>query len=248
MIKFFRRIRKRLLSENKFSKYLIYAIGEIVLVVIGILLALQINTWNEESKNQKEAHKILLQLKQEFETNNELVDTCVEFQRRRLNAIEGFKYGFEPTKKISADSLKALVSDLGSDWKYEPIKNTIESVISSGKINLIQNDSIKNAVRYWGTAINIYNDLYKSQDELYNKNILPILSENYPLFEFDPKHDSTFEANTDAIFNNLKNENSFVLITNEVDLLLFWTEKGVKAQQDKVLAKIGLELNEMTRE
>ena len=47
MIKFFRKIRQRLLSENKFSKYLFYAIGEIVLVVIGILIALQVNNKNE---------------------------------------------------------------------------------------------------------------------------------------------------------------------------------------------------------
>lgn len=52
MIKFFRHIRQKLLSENKFSKYLLYAIGEIILVVIGILIALSINTWNEE-RNQK---------------------------------------------------------------------------------------------------------------------------------------------------------------------------------------------------
>src|SRR5210317_2597146 len=50
MIKFFRRIRQQLLSENKFSKYLIYAIGEIILVVIGILIALSINNWNEDRK------------------------------------------------------------------------------------------------------------------------------------------------------------------------------------------------------
>jgi len=248
MIKFFRKIRQRLLTENKFSKYMLYAIGEIIPVVIGILIALQINNWNEESKNQKEAHKILLQLKHEFETNNELVDGSIAFQRRRLNAIESFKYGFDPTKKISADSLKALVSDLGSDWKYEPIKNIIESVISSGKINLIQNDSVKNAITYWGTAINKYNDLYKSQDELYNKNILPILTENYPLFELDPKHNSNFEANTDAIFNNLKNENSFVLINNEVALLLYWTEESVKVVQEDALSKIDLELNKMDGE
>ncbi|MFT6995454.1 MAG: hypothetical protein ACJA1P_002199 [Maribacter sp.] len=47
MIKFFRHIRKQLLSENKFSKYMLYAIGEIALVMIGILLALQVNNWNE---------------------------------------------------------------------------------------------------------------------------------------------------------------------------------------------------------
>ncbi len=51
MIKFFRKIRQKMLTENKFSKYLIYAIGEIVLVVIGILIALSINNWNEGRKN-----------------------------------------------------------------------------------------------------------------------------------------------------------------------------------------------------
>ncbi|MGB5318748.1 DUF6090 family protein [Eudoraea sp.] len=50
MIKFFRRIRQQLLKENNLSKYLLYAIGEIVLVVIGILIALQINNWNQENK------------------------------------------------------------------------------------------------------------------------------------------------------------------------------------------------------
>ena len=59
MIKFFRKIRQKLLSENKFSKYLLYAIVEIVLVVIGILIALQINNWNAEQKMGKEEIGIL---------------------------------------------------------------------------------------------------------------------------------------------------------------------------------------------
>ena len=53
MIKFFRKIRKRLLAENKYNKYLIYATGEIALVMIGILLALQVNNWNEFQKDRK---------------------------------------------------------------------------------------------------------------------------------------------------------------------------------------------------
>ena len=246
MIKFFRRIRQQLLTENKFSKYVLYAVGEIILVVIGILLALQINNWNEERQNQKEAHKILLQLKNEFETNNELVDSSIEFHRTRLKAVEGLIDGFDPTLKLSADSLKALVSDLGSDWKYEPIKNIVESVISSGKINLIENDSVIQAIRYWDTALNKYDDLYRSQDDLFNKNILPILIENYPLLEFDPTHTSTFETNTDGIFNNLKNENSFLLIAKEAALLLYWTEENVKVTQDDIVSRIDLELTNMT--
>lgn len=59
MLEFFRKIRQQLLSENSFSKYLFYAIGEIILVVIGILLALQINNWNEDRKATNRVGKFL---------------------------------------------------------------------------------------------------------------------------------------------------------------------------------------------
>lgn len=59
MIKFFRKIRQNLLSEGKTGKYLKYAIGEIILVVIGILIALQINNWNENRNNISQAEKHL---------------------------------------------------------------------------------------------------------------------------------------------------------------------------------------------
>tara|TARA_R110002051_G_scaffold3131_6_gene16859 strand:- start:7426 stop:7659 length:234 start_codon:yes stop_codon:yes gene_type:complete len=71
MIKFFRKIRQRLVSENKFSKYLIYAIGEIVLVVIGILIALQLNNLNENKKNNVFEKEILSQI-QENLTNDKV--------------------------------------------------------------------------------------------------------------------------------------------------------------------------------
>ena len=71
MIKFFRKIRQRLLTENKFSKYLLYAIGEIILVVIGILIALQINNANE-LKKQRNEEKVILSgiLEDVLETRN----------------------------------------------------------------------------------------------------------------------------------------------------------------------------------
>ena len=69
MIKFFRQIRQKLLTENKFSKYLIYAVGEIVLVVIGILIALQINNVNSHNQQRKAEQEYLLSLETEFNTN-----------------------------------------------------------------------------------------------------------------------------------------------------------------------------------
>ncbi|WP_297691594.1 DUF6090 family protein [uncultured Eudoraea sp.] len=69
MIKFFRRIRQQLLTENKFSKYLLYAIGEILLVVIGILIALQVNNWNNESADRDKEINILTEIKRNLEVN-----------------------------------------------------------------------------------------------------------------------------------------------------------------------------------
>ena len=69
MIKFFRRIRFDLLKKNKTGKYLKYAVGEIVLVVIGIIIALQINNWNEQRIDSKEEQLVLLYLKEDFDFN-----------------------------------------------------------------------------------------------------------------------------------------------------------------------------------
>ena len=69
MIKFFRRIRQQLLSENKLSKYLLYAFGEIVLIVIGILIALQVNNLNEQSKTRDREQKYLVAIKSELNNN-----------------------------------------------------------------------------------------------------------------------------------------------------------------------------------
>lgn len=69
MIKIFRKIRQQLLTENKSSKYLIYAIGEIILVVIGILIALSINNWNESRKKKETLYNIYTIIKQDLETD-----------------------------------------------------------------------------------------------------------------------------------------------------------------------------------
>ncbi len=77
MIKFFRKIRQKLLSKSKFSQYLIYAIGEIVLVVIGILIALQINNWNAEQKTEKEEIGILNNLLESLTAYKNIANKCL---------------------------------------------------------------------------------------------------------------------------------------------------------------------------
>ena len=78
MLTFFRRIRKGLLGDGSTSKYLVYAIGEIALVVIGILIALQINNWNEYRKDRIKEKEILVNLEVCLEKNIDLINDFIQ--------------------------------------------------------------------------------------------------------------------------------------------------------------------------
>ena len=86
MIKFFRKIRQNLLSEGKTGKYFKYAIGEIVLVVIGILIALSINNWNEQQKQNSQERQFLSVLKIEFTINLNRLDKVIHFRENSIKS------------------------------------------------------------------------------------------------------------------------------------------------------------------
>ena len=88
MINFFRKIRKKFADDNKPLKYLWYALGEILLVVIGILLALQINNWNQEVKNKNKELGYLRGLKEEFEANLEETRINLTYNKKYLSFSE----------------------------------------------------------------------------------------------------------------------------------------------------------------
>ena len=91
MIKIFRRIRQSLLSENSFGKYLVYAFGEIILVVIGILLALQINNWNEAKKVEETKVKTLALIKEELLSNQQSIDNVFEYHIMVRDTLQHLK-------------------------------------------------------------------------------------------------------------------------------------------------------------
>ena len=110
MIKFFRKIRQKLLSENRISKYLIYAIGEIFLVVIGILFALQINNWNEENKTNIRQNNYLALVKAEMSNNLD----ALQIEKERLN---GTLEGLREMVSLSDKSTAAVTEkELSSSW------------------------------------------------------------------------------------------------------------------------------------
>ena len=148
MIKIFRRVRHKLLSENKLSKYLIYALGEIVLVVIGILIALQINNLNEQRKQKNLEQNYLRSLKKEFENNLIEVDRVIELTAKlHDNAQEMAKYTGPKLLNITEKKFGELYfGTINSEVQYRPGSGVLNEIINSGKLNIFQNKGLKNAL------------------------------------------------------------------------------------------------------
>lgn len=138
MIHFLRRIRKKLLSENKFSKYILYAIGEIVLVVIGILIALQINNWNEERKTEKIASTYVGKIIGDLDRDLKNIDSLVALAKSNRTVANGYfnyyKNQENPEVETLLDTIQQLIL---AKYRYTPVNFTFKDMLSSGNSNLL---------------------------------------------------------------------------------------------------------------
>ncbi len=186
MIKIFRNIRQKLLTEGKTispalpaGRYLKYAFGEILLVVIGILIALQINTWNENRTNKIKESAILRDLHQEFQKNKVKLDSTITYHRSILKATkEVMDLIGEPEATIlehNPDSLIYLTLDYRD---YSPSESVISELISSGKLNLISSDSLRMLIFEWGSAMEEKEEGFETMDEMSQTLTLPYITKN----------------------------------------------------------------------
>jgi len=143
MLKFFRKIRRQLLSENSFSKYLLYAIGEILLVVIGILIALQINNWNETKKDRQQEQQILAAILDNLVEDETNLDYATQNFVNAQRAIERIIF---PTQ-VPKDSLTYLFFQAYHFENYVPIRAAFDRSISSGTLDLIQDKKLVQVIQ-----------------------------------------------------------------------------------------------------
>jgi len=150
MIKFFRNIRQQLFTENppagragKFSKYLTYAFGEIILVVIGILIALQINTWNVNRLDRIKEIKYLKNIKLDLTKDIKSTAYNINFRKKKLEGttkllsqING--QAIDDVSELTFNVLNTLYQE-----RFQPSNVTFKELNNSGNLNLISNDSIK---------------------------------------------------------------------------------------------------------
>ncbi|WP_228850457.1 DUF6090 family protein [Aegicerativicinus sediminis] len=186
MINFLRSNRARLFFSSKISKYLLYAIGEIILVVIGILIALQVNNWNEREKELKLEHNILLNLKTELQDNLNALQLSITKRNQQLGAtnllLNSIRNSSGKNDTVKLDSLIGLSRYLPN---FEARSGVIEEIINSGKLNLLENEELRKILSNWSGDLE---DLRRKEDGLQDIILLqynPYLAKNYTLRNSD---------------------------------------------------------------
>jgi len=239
MIKFFRKIRLQLLSQNRISKYIFYAIGEIVLVMVGILLALQVNNWNEERKMKIKEVKTLKELSSDLTQNLIDINDNINSFQNCLKSNEIIIYHIENQLQYN-DSLNYHFSMLYPFITFSVNQTTYDNLKQIG-MDLITDDSIRHTI----------SDLYANQFTSYKTfestymvnhfldNLKPIFMSQFSSFDY------TFTAkpiNYDELIKNVEFKQSLnftVDICNSfisMQTRLGGNVKGLKVQIDKEIS------------
>lgn len=146
-MKIFRKIRQGLITENKISKYLIYAIGEIALVVVGILIALGVNNWNQENKEHRLGEDLLLRIHRDIVQDTTNFNAIITYNNILRDDIKGLLVTlYDGVDNIGQVQQMSVVYDKALDQIFSPNDNTYRGMVSSGSMGLIQNQELKEEI------------------------------------------------------------------------------------------------------
>ncbi len=164
MIKFFRRIRQNLLAENRFRKYLVYAFGEILLVVIGILIALAINNWNQQRINRETERTYLAGLKEEFEISRLKLRELISVNRNNYNGAKEILQ-FTANRELPSEKEFSLLlyHTFSSDVAFNPNNSLLNEMVNSGNLQKISSTPLRIKLTNWFATLE---DISRQEREL----------------------------------------------------------------------------------
>ena len=207
MLHFFRQLRQRFLTENRFSKYLLYAIGEILLVVVGILIALQVNNWNEERKSKVQELKILQNFKLSLAADSSYREES-SFTYERARQSMDYLIAYMEKDLPYRDTLKYHFSNMANDWGLKYDFSTYE-MLKSTDLNLISNESLRsNMINYYRYAEGIGANLSKRYTAIIEDASKTLFSKHFDqMWEGRPDHPQGVMIPTD--YEALKKDHQF---------------------------------------
>jgi len=216
MLRFFRTIRQKLIDSGSVTKYLFYAIGEILLVVIGILIALQVNNWNEESKLRLEEQFLLSELKKEFNINLGKIRKDFEGNTNSLQAVNELLEMFKiPRDQVVPERIDSLFNHLFALTSFDATTGVVNEIIGTGKLNVLQDDSLRFMLSQWSGVISDLEEDVEIRMHHFESFLIPGLVRVYPVknsnkfidfsfwidrYERDQLSKSPFSFNPDHFF------------------------------------------------
>lgn len=186
MIKFFRKIRMHLISKNRFSKYVLYAIGEIILVMIGILLALKVNSLNQNRLDGIHEKIILSNIHDEFLKNKDFLKEVLntESEAYKANKILMDLMG-SSKEELNAYNLDSLFYESIPAAQFTSTQQSISNIIQNGKLNIIKDNSIIKLIYQWEALVKVINQRELIKDNWSDDKIIPFLSKYISFKEMD---------------------------------------------------------------
>lgn len=142
MLQFFRKVRRELIDKGNLRRYLIYAIGEILLVMIGILLAIQVNNWNNEQIENAAGKKFYENFKRQISDDLQVIDEVITYNNIYRNQFNYAIKIIEENDQSKMDTLGYIAMKLTKYSDFDRPSNIYESVVNSGEIRFIENEEI----------------------------------------------------------------------------------------------------------
>ncbi|MGI9545128.1 MAG: DUF6090 family protein [Cyclobacteriaceae bacterium] len=146
-MKLFRKFRQNQISKGKLKKYLLYAIGEILLVMIGITLAFQLSDWNDNRINRAAEIKYYENIRDQITDDKELIQGQLDYNNRHMVQFEYANQIIESNDKSKLDTLGLIAKKLTEYSDFDRQGNIYETMVNSGEIKLLHNDKIINGTR-----------------------------------------------------------------------------------------------------
>lgn len=186
-----------MVGKASLRRYTLYALGEVLLVMVGILLALQVNNWNIERQERKKEYEILKDLKVEFEANLKDANRTHNGNKEIVTKMNRLQSMLQiPKAELDPLSVDTCIYALFDWFTFTPKPGASDALVNSGDLNLITNKRLRNLLVLWsGVVADLHDDENLAVD--YSQNyIVPFLARNYPIvnlenLDYNISNDST---------------------------------------------------------
>lgn len=247
-MKFLGKFRRKMILDGKFKNYLLYAIGEILLIVIGIMIAWKINDLNEIRKNRIVEIKIYESLYEELHTNLNILDsTIVRYNNNTLALENSLHYvGYQKNLPQEAKDLIVQIKFRNTNLRNE----ALNSINNTTKFEFLENDSLKELIAKFPNEINVFNNQELKIRNIVDNRLKPVIEKHISLIDMLPEGNKNYsqirnlgqQSNYSELLNSREYQNTVIdqLMQTQIQLTI---ANKLRKKTETLAIKLKKELN-----